>query len=262
MNDHKHLDEYYSAYDEDGRLNTRCGHIEYATTMRYIERYLKPDSHIIEIGAATGRYSHALARRGYYVDAVELIEHNIERFRENTQPGENITIKQGNALDLSAYPDNTYDITLILGPLYHLYTTADKLRALSEAIRVTKPGGIVFAAYCIGDASIIDYGFKRGQIFTLIENNLLDTETFDTSSTPAEIFELCRKEDIEKLRSNFDVTPLHYIAADGFSRHMKQTIEEMDEKTYEMYMKYHFSICERQDMVGFSHHTLDIFRKN
>ncbi|WP_413926821.1 class I SAM-dependent methyltransferase [Clostridioides sp. ZZV15-6598] len=64
-----------------------------------------------------------MARQGYVVDAVELVEHNIEIFNQNTQLDENITIIQGNAMDLSAFPDNQYDVTLLLGLLYHIYST-------------------------------------------------------------------------------------------------------------------------------------------
>lgn len=116
--------------------------------MRYIEKYIKPGDHVLEIGAGTGRYSHALARQGYAVDVVELVEHNIEVFRKNTLSTENITVTQGNALDLSAFPDNEYDITLLLGPLYHLYSEEDKRQALREAIRVTKQGGLYFCGLC------------------------------------------------------------------------------------------------------------------
>lgn len=65
--------------------------------MHYIKRYICPGDRVLEIGAGTGRYSHALARQGYAVDAVELVAHNIERFRQNTQPNEQVTIVQGNA---------------------------------------------------------------------------------------------------------------------------------------------------------------------
>lgn len=150
MNTNKILKCFYENYDEDNRLMTRFGYVEYMTTMKYIEKYLKPDMRILEVGAATGRYSHALARKGYKVDAVELLEHNIEIFKQNTTEGEDITITQGNAMDLSAFEDATYDITLVLGPLYHLFTEEDKLKALKEAVRVTKKGGIVFVAYCMG----------------------------------------------------------------------------------------------------------------
>lgn len=261
METKEYLAEYYGGYDEDGRLRSKHGMVEYVTTMKYIEKYLKPGMRILEIGAATGRYSHALARRGYQVDAVELVEHNIEIFKQNTVEGEPVTIRQGNAMDLSSFGSETYDITLLLGPMYHLFTREDKLMALSEAVRVTKTGGIVFAAYCMGDASILSYGFVRGEIYNIIEKCMLDTETFDTFSNPWDIFELYRKEDIDRLRAEFHVTQLHFVAADGYTNHMRETVDQMDDRMYDLYLKYHLAVCERQDMVGYSHHTIDIFRK-
>ena len=73
------LTDFYTNYDEEGRLLSRHGQVEYLTTMRYIEKYLRPGMRILEVGAATGRYSHALAQKGYQVDAVELVQHNIDR---------------------------------------------------------------------------------------------------------------------------------------------------------------------------------------
>lgn len=261
MNTNEFLIDFYKIHDEQNRLVTKQGYVEYMTTMKYIEKHLKPDSRILEIGAGTGRYSHDLARKGYKVDAVELVEHNIEIFKQNTLPEEKITITQGNAIDLSNFKTNTYDITLLLGPMYHLYTTEDKRQALSEAIRVTKRGGIVFVAYCMADASILLYCFGKGQIHNDIKAGRLNPETFKTHSNPSDIFELYRKEDIDLLRNRFNVTQLAFIATDGYTNHMKETINQMDDETYELYLKYHLTICERQEMIGFSHHTLDIFRK-
>lgn len=257
-----YLAEYYQDYDEDGRLLTRYGKVEYITTMKYIKKYLRPGMRILEIGAGTGRYSHALAQQGYAVDAVELLEHNIRLFQERTLPGERVTITQGNAMDLKGIPSDTYEITLLLGPMYHLFTEEDQKKALSEAIRVTKPGGVVFAAYCMGDASVLTYGFLRGAIYDIIEKCMVDPETFATFSNPWDIFELYRKEDIDKLREGFPVTQLHFVATDGYANHMRQTLETMEESMYELYLKYHLATCERQDLIGYSHHTLDIFRKD
>ena len=256
------LREFYGNYDEDNRLASRHGMVEFLTTMRYIDKYLRPGMKILEIGAATGRYSHALAQKGYQVDALELVEHNIEIFKKNTKQGEDISIIQGNATDLSAFADNTYDITLVLGPMYHLFTQEDKLQALSEAIRVTKKGGIIFAVYCMGDASIVLYGFGRGQIRNIMDKCMLDPVTFETFSQPWDLFELHRKENIDALRSHFDVTQLHFLATDGYANHMRQTLAEMDEETFAIYLRYHFATCERIDLVGYSNHTLDIFRKD
>lgn len=256
-----YLTDYYERYDEDGRLASRHGMVEYITTMKYVEKYLRPGMRILEIGAATGRYSHALAQKGYPVDAVELVAHNIEIFRRNTIEGEPVTITQGNAMDLSAFGSDVYDITLLLGPMYHLFTTEDKHKALSEAIRVTKKKGIVFAAYCMGDASILSYGFVRGEIYNIIEKCMIDTETFDTFSKPWDLFELHRKEDIDQLRAAFPVTQLHFVASDGYTNHMREIVDQMDDRMFELYLKYHLATCERQDMIGYSNHTLDIFRK-
>ena len=257
-----YLTSYYENYDEDGRLLTRHGMVEYITTMTYIERVLKPDMRILEIGAGTGRYSHALAQKGYTVDAVELVEHNIDIFKQKTASGEKVTITQGNATDLSMFESDTYDVTLLLGPMYHLFSDEDKQKALSEAIRVTKRGGIVFVAYCMGDATVLTYGFIRREIDNIIEKCMLDPDTFETFSRPWDIFELYRKEDIDALRSQFPVTQLHFAASDGYANHMRDALAQMDERTYELYIKYHLATCERQDMIGYSHHTLDIFRKD
>lgn len=262
MDNRDYIRDYYESYDEDGRLRTRYGGVEFITTMHYVERYLQPGCRIIEIGAGTGRYSHALARRGYRVDAVELIEHNIEIFRRNTEEGEPVTISRGNALDLAAYADDTYDITLLLGPMYHLFSRNDQRRALAEAVRVTKPGGIVFAAYCMGDASILQYGFMRGKIHEIVEKCMIDTETFEAFSKPWDIFELYRKEDIDALRGTVDVAPLHYVSADGYANHMREALENMDEEAYQLFLKYHLATCERIELTGYANHTLDIFRKN
>jgi len=256
------LSQHYRNYDEDNRLCSRYGMVEYLTTVRYIEKYLRPGMRILEIGAATGRYSHYFAQQGYHVDAVELVEHNIKLFQENTKPGENITITQGNAKDLLAFADDTYDITLLLGPMYHLFTEEEKLQALSEAIRVTKKGGIVFSAYCMGDASVLMYGFGKGKIYELLEKCMLDPVTFKTFSQPWDLFELHRKEDIDALRSHFPVTQLHFLATDGYANHMRQTLTDMDEDTFQLFLRYHFATCERLDMIGYSNHTLDIFRKD
>lgn len=255
------LNQFYGNYDENGRLLTRAGHVEFVTTMHFIEKYLTPGARILEVGAATGRYSHTLARMGYRVDAVELVEHNIKIFNELTQPGENVTIRQGNAVDLSAFADNTFDLTLILGPMYHLFAESDQQQALREAVRVTKQGGVIFAAYCMMDASVLCYGFARGELQSLIRDNRIDLNYFTQLPHRLDFFHLCRREEIDALRSGLGVTQLHFVAADGYAKHMEAALADMDEETYRHFLRYHLHTCERQDMVGISHHTIDIFRK-
>ncbi|MGM9549441.1 MAG: class I SAM-dependent methyltransferase [Faecousia sp.] len=258
----KELTEYYSAYDEDGRLRSRHGMVEYLTTMHYIEKNLRPGMRILEIGAGTGRYSHALAQQGYRVDAVELVQHNIDVFRQKTQPGEKITIRQGNATNLDMLESGTYDITLLLGPMYHLFTVEEQHKALCESIRVTKKGGIVFAAYCGNEATMIQFCFQRGMLREKRYQDLVDPVTFKASSDPSELFQLYRREDIDALMADLPVTRLHYVGTDMATNYMRREIDAMDDDFFQLYLRYHFAVCERPDLVGASHHLLDVFRKN
>jgi len=232
--------------------------------MHYVERYLTPGARVLEAGAATGRYSCAIAEMGYQVDALELTAHNIRIFKEKVNPAWNINIHQGNALDLSIFADNTFDITLVLGPMYHLYTEQDKHQAISEALRVTKPGGVLFVAYVISDAAILEDDFMRNRwsITEKMAEGKVDPLTFATQSNPEDIFELVRKEDIDKLMFPFNVERLHYVAAEGISRMLRESLNAMDEEKFALYQRYHLAICERPDIVGLSAHSLDIFRKS
>ena len=255
------LKNYYETHNEDNRFSLKHGMVEFLTTVHYVEKYLEPGMRILEIGAGTGRYSHYFARNGYAVDAVELMECNIEVFKQNTEPGEQITVRQGDAVNLFDIPSNQYDITLLLGPMYHLYTEEDWIAAMSEAIRVTKKDGIIFAAYCNNDMTAYQFGFMRGAFQSGVYDPLIDYETFKLSSTPKEIFALYRKEDIDLLMARFHIQRLHYVGTDMLTYFLGNTVDGMDEHMFDMYMKYHFCICERSDMIGATNHMLDIFRK-
>lgn len=255
------LKEFYEAYDEDGRLHSKHGMVEFVTTMHYIEQYLQKGYNVLEIGAGTGRYSHAIARMGYSVDAVELVEHNIEIFKNNISEGERITVRQGNALDLSHIKKNYYDITMLLGPMYHLFTVEEQRKALEEAMRVTKQGGKVFVAYCGNDATAVQVLFGKHRTKTEPYASLVNKKTFKLSSTPQEVFTLHRKEDIDELISGLPVKRLHFVGTDMMTQYMCEKVDEMDEEEYALYLKYVLSTCERQDLVGASNHLLDILEK-
>ena len=255
------LKNYYESHDEHARLGSQHGSVEFMTTVHYIEKYLRPGMTILEIGAGTGRYAHYFAQKGYSVVAVELMECNIEAFMQNTEEGEMISISQGDATDLSNFPSDAYDMTLLLGPMYHLYTDEDKQAALSEAVRVTRPGGTIFAAYCNSDMTVYQFCFARGGIHSPQHRELIDFDTFSLRSTPAEIFSLYRKEDIDALIKPLPVRRLHYVGTDMLTHYISDAVDVMDADTFALYMKYHLTICERRDMVGATNHILDVLRK-
>ena len=260
-----HLENYYSNYDEEGRLLIRHGQVEYLTTMKYIHDVIGTDKKkILEVGAGTGRYSIALAKEGHTVDALEYTFHNLEIMNSKIEGIENITTHHGTALDLSRFEDETFDITLVLGPMYHMYTKADKEKVLEEAIRVTKKGGYILVAYIMNEATIVQYAFKSDSslnIWELLKNNML-TEDFHCLSEEKDLFEMVRLEEINDLNSKFsEIERIKIIAADGATNYMRECIDEMDDETFEVWMKYHFATCERQDLIGATNHSLDILKK-
>lgn len=251
---------FYNNYNEEGRLLKKNRMPEYLTTMKYIEKYLTPNSKIIEIGAGTGRYSIALAEKGYDVTAVELVPHNIEIMKKKVKPNHNIKIYEGNACNLSFIESNTYDIVLLLGPMYHLFTDKDKHLAISEAIRVAKKGGVIYSAYCNNDTCMYKMFYKK-RILSYLDSGLID-ENYHAKSSPNEIFELYRKPEIDEMMKSYDVTRLHFVGVDMLSYFYNNKLNRLNKREFNEYMKFLSEICEREDLVGFSEHMLDIFRKN
>ncbi len=255
------LKNHYDNRNEDERLLSRVGNVEFIVSTTYIDRYLKEGDKILEIGAGTGRYSIFYADKGYDITAIELVKSNLDILKSKIKPTHNIRAHQGNALDLSAFSDNSFDVTLLFGPMYHLYTTEDKLKALSEAIRVTKKSGLIFVAYIQFDAAMIQTGFMNSMFDYLIELNAFDKEKFLPISNEKAVFELHRKEQINELNSHFNVERLHYIGTDMFAEYYKDKLCEMDERLYNEFIKYTLTICENQNLVGVSNHVLDILKK-
>ncbi len=257
-----YLEDYYNQYDEEGRLLSRHGQVEYLTTMKYIHECLSgtSDPAILEIGAGTGRYSVTMAKQGHRVTAVELIPRNLEILKSKLDGTERITPILGNALDLSVLPDASFSVTLVLGPMYHLYTREEKLQALAEAMRVTKPGGYLLVAYCMNEPTIISYVFGKNKLHEVTDLHML-TPDWHYISEPKDLFEMVRTEEIAALDAEVPVKRIKLVAADGATNYMRQVVDAMDDETFGQWMDYHFTICERQDLIGASHHTLDILQK-
>lgn len=124
--------------------------LEYDLTWRYLGKYLPDAGTILEIGAATGRYTLELARSGYKVTAVDLSATLINKCRRNIAEAGLETLVRfavADARDLSDIKENGFDVVLLMGPLYHLVEESDRKRALKQAADRLRPGGILFSAF-------------------------------------------------------------------------------------------------------------------
>lgn len=246
---------YYNKFNEEKRLDSRHGQVEYVMSMHVIHDFLKnmKDPKILDIGAGTGKYSVALAQQGYDVTAIELVKSNLGTLKAKKS---SVKAYQGNALDLSRFEDGTFDLTLCFGPMYHLFDEKDKLRALAEAKRVTKKDGVILVAYVMNDYSIVMYGFEEGHIKECIESGKID-ESFHTHSTIDDLYDYVRIEDIDQLNEKAGLKRIKIVAVDGAANYIRPFLKKMDEETFELFLKYQLSISERSDMIGASSHVVD-----
>ncbi|MDD7404154.1 MAG: methyltransferase domain-containing protein [Butyribacter sp.] len=253
------LEQYYNKFSEEKRLTRRHGNVEYVTSMKYIHQYLpeNPQAKILDVGAGTGRYSVQLASEGYDVTAVELVKYNLGILKSKKS---SVKAYQGNALNLSRFSDNTFDMTLVFGPMYHLYDFSDKLKALCEAKRVTKQGGMILVAYCMNEFSVITHAFKENYAKESMEKGKL-TEDFQTVTDKEDLYSYVRIEEINRLYQEAGLERKQIIAADGPANYLRPVLNAMDDETYELFIRYHLATCERQDLIGASAHTVDILCK-
>ena len=245
----------YRGGKEEFRLHTQASRVEFLTTVKYIEKYLTPGAKILDIGAGAGEYSLYFARQGYSVSALELSEDNIAAFRARLTEKDSIDLTQGNALDLSRYEKDSFDIVLLLGPLYHLHDEKDRLRCIEEAKRVCKPGGKLFFAFISNDIVIL----TMQQAFpNYLLEGAYDKETFKLDDFP---FQFHTVPAARELLHKAGISICHEVAADGVSELLKELVNGLDERSYEQYLRYHFYLCEKPECLGLSNHLLFVGQK-
>ena len=226
--------------------------------IKYIHDYLNKMNNpkIIDIGAGTGKYSIELSSQGYDVTAIELVKHNLSYIKKYDK----IKSYQGNAIDLSRFKDETFDLTLLFGPMYHLIDENDKIKALNEAKRITKKDGIIMVAYIMNDYCILTHGFKDNNILNAIENKMID-DNFKCIKWDNNLYSVYRIEDIDKLNEKVNLNRIKIITPDGPANYMRNTLNKMNDKEFDKFIEYVLSISDRKDMIGSSAHTIDILKK-
>ncbi len=274
------LEKYYEKFDEDHRLKTRHGQVEFFVTMKNILAAANGDFSqgqetaasgncsqaqeagaakalkILDVGAATGAYSVPLSRQGFDVTAVELVPSNLQKLRAKH---EKVKCWKGDARDLHFLDDATFDIVLMLGPLYHLHTQEDKLKALSEARRVAKKGGLIFCAYTMNEYAVTQYCFGQNKIKENFAAGQID-KSFKTVSRDGDLYSYVRLEDINALKKKSGLERVKIFSPDGPADYMRRELNAMDDETFDLFKNYALEISERPELLGAGSHLVDVLR--
>ena len=254
------ISSFYDVTDEDGRLQrSRHGQLEYLTTMNYIHRYVSEQSKILEVGAGTGRYSIALAGEGMDVTAVELVENNLEILMENSRGMKNIRSYQGDATDLSRFADDSFDVALVFGPMYHLYEPDEVDRAIDEAIRVTRPGGTILFAF-ISVFAIMYANYFFGNWAEGQKENF--TDDYQVRHFKEQLF---TGYDVTEFEQLFAEKPVEWITTAGVDGLLEPLEKRPDfclsDEDFGLLAEWYLRFAEKRELLGSTNHLLYICRK-
>ncbi len=250
------IERHYNKHPEDKRLLRRHGIVEFETTMYHLHKYLKPNDYILDVGAGTGRYTSALTAEGFTVKAVELVQRNIDVFLKRDPDAD---VVKGDARDMYMIPDNVADVTILLGPLYHLIGDEEKVKSLLEAKRITKPGGLIFVAYLMNEYSILSYCFDEERISGLMASGAVD-ENFHIQTPEGELYDYVRMEDVDRLNQKAGLERVTVFSPDGAADYMRTRLNYMSDETFAKFIEYQKIISERKDLIGAGSHIVDVVR--
>jgi len=252
------VEALYRGGYEDARLtHSKAASVEFLTTMRVLRGYVKAGTRVLDLGAGTGAYTLPLAKCGCFVDAVELSSDNVALLRTKAADDKRIHIFHQSAANLCAFPDESYDLVLVFGPLYHISDAAERARCIREAMRVCRADGKLLFSFISNDMVPLTECLYRDYFHPATADSY-NKETFQVDNFPFQFFTL---DAMRKMLTDCGIHIEREIAADGVSELLEDTINRMSEESFQNYLAYHFYCSEKPEMLGRSNHVLFVGRK-
>lgn len=257
IDERERIDAIYNKLDESKRLKQEnSSWVEYLVIMSFLNKICVPNNKIIDIGAGTGAYSIPLADMGNEITAIDLVENNLNKLKEQIKAKHRIECFIADARNLINMPNETYDISLLMGPLYHLFSIEDRIKAIREALRVLKKGGYIFLTFMNNDLAPFFMMKSQSDYFTSNAYNCLDYRAESrlyVFHTIEEIREICNKVNIKICNE---------VAVDGLSLIYHKEIDKMEDLEFNNYMKHQMYLCEKKEFLAASSHILVIGQKS
>ncbi len=263
--------EYYSTQVrlEWRRLVRDAYHrLEFDTTVHFLEKYMPAHGLVLDAGGGPGRYTCELARRGYEVILVDATQANLDfakrQVRRAKLQGQVREIACRSIVDLSAYEAGSFDAVICSGgPLSHIIDRKKRMKAISELIRVAKPGAPIFASVM---------GRLGVQIVILTISPYEITEPhFQLILRTGDYlggygFTACHFYLPEELRSEFEheqVEVVEMAGLEGISSHHARELNKLARNTesFHIWKEAHLKTCTHPAVVGISEHMLIVCRK-
>ena len=160
----------------------------------------------------------------------------------------NIIAEQGDAIDLSRFEDNTFDLVLVLGPLYHLYTEHEINECIAEARRVCKNDGVMMFAYLPNDSIMISWALLKGHLKSGYDNKQFD-ENFKMISEPSEIMRTFYIDELEEIMKSNNIQKIYNISTSGVAPHFRDVVDNLSDEEFEIWKNYHLRYLKIKSLM-------------
>jgi S-adenosylmethionine-dependent methyltransferase len=241
---------------------------EFAITRRALAQHLPPPpARVLDCGGGPGRYSIYLAQQGYQVTLLDLSAANLSLASQKAQEMGVVLedVIHGNALDLSFFAPEQFDVVLLLGPLYHLTTDADRRQALGQVLRVLKPGGRIFSAFITLYAGFRD-AIAKGYLGDYVEKpelvrHLLDEHVNPPDSGFTDAW-FCHPDEARGLLESFHLRTLAFLGVEGLTAGHEQHINALEEPAFEFWADLIYRFASDPYLLGASDHLLHVGQRD
>lgn len=260
---------YDAAPDREwARLDER--RIEFGVTLLALHEFLPaPPARVIDIGSGPGRYAIALARQGYTLSLLDVSSACLTLAEQEAQRAGVAfeRVEQGTATALDAFSDASCDAALLLGPLYHLQRESDRERAVSEALRVLRPGGVLFSAF-LSRYSAVRYAAKTRPEQFLDDPQLLESilvhGTGHSARADAVFLNSCYFADpvqVAPFMERCGVQTLQVIGCEGVVSEVEERLNALAETDLDRWVALNYRLGKRPELIAASAHVMHVGRK-
>ncbi|MEG0775204.1 class I SAM-dependent methyltransferase [Clostridium sp.] len=261
--------DFYESYDEEKRITTdKARKTEFYVTITILNQHIKPHNRILELGAGTGVYSFYYAERGNHVVATDLSPKHVEIMKQKLKEKHsniNLCAEVVDAVDLSIYEGEAFDVVNCLGPMYHFKEKEHRIKCIQECIRVLKPGGLLAISYINKHYIIHGVLANQKEFFTKdFVDDIMNTGTHNDGGENCffTVAYFTSPMEMESFLTEFhEVEIIDHVSTDGIGTLLRSDIDELSEEQYDAYLSYVIKNCKDKSTMGLSNHGLLICRK-
>jgi ubiquinone/menaquinone biosynthesis C-methylase UbiE len=255
-----YYEDYTHRAGEDNRaVSSRSASIEFYYTKVILDKFINKDNRILEVGCGTGYYGiHYSDKCNEYV-GIDLFPHHIEIFQRKIHENKknNLSCFAGDAANLEGIEDNSFDVVLCLGPMYHLPLEKRDI-VFAECKRVCKIGGIAAFAFinkigtyfsaCLHDDLRNNYPNRKA-------NDKILKEGVNDDDSP---FFFTTPEEMESAAIRHGLTKIRCAGLDFFG--LTAIADNMDDEKFAFYLELLDEAVTHESCAGMSEHALLVCR--